>query len=66
MVFSSRKKIMIRKDLHQQLITVAQDAGYSSADEFIEHVLEREIKNLNEQIDEREAERQLRGLGYID
>jgi hypothetical protein len=66
MVFSSRKKIMIRKDLHQQLITVAQDAGYSSADEFIEHVLERETKNLNEQIDEREAERQLRGLGYID
>ena len=66
MAFSSKKKVLIRKDLHHQLTTVAQELGYASVDEFVEHVMERELENANEQIDEKAAERQLRGLGYIE
>ena len=66
MVFSSHRKIKIDKDLYSRVETAAQKAGYSSTDEFIRHVLEREIEGLNEQSDQEEAERQLRGLGYID
>jgi len=44
--------------------------GYSSTEEFIEHVLEREVarevaKVADDQPDE-EVVRRLRGLGYID
>ena len=66
MVFSSQKKIKVSKDLYEQLENVAAEAGYSSVDEFIQHVLEREIKSLKAQDDQDEAERQLRGLGYIE
>ena len=40
--------------------------GYSSVDELIRHLLEREIGGSEEESDQAEAERQLRGLGYIE
>ena len=66
MVFSSDKKIKISKDLYSQLEQVSQEAGYSSVDEFINHVLQREVKSVQKSDDQAEAERQLRGLGYIE
>ena len=65
-MFSSHKRIKIDKDLYQRLEAAAQKAGYSSTEELIRHALEREIGGINEQTDQEEAERQLRGLGYID
>lgn len=65
-MFSSDKKIKINKDLYHQLESASATAGYSSVDEFIRHVLEREVKSLTSQDDQDEAERQLRGLGYIE
>lgn len=66
MVFSSQRKVKIDKDLYDRLEGVALQQGYSSTDEFIRHVLEREARADIDPTDQQEAERQLRGLGYID
>jgi len=46
----------------------AEKAGYSSVEEFITHVLERELrpKEKQELSDEEEITRRLQGLGYIE
>jgi hypothetical protein len=45
----------------------AKTAGYSSVDEFITHVLEKELSKIEEGGDSvEEVEKRLRGLGYIE
>jgi len=65
-MFSSTRKIKIDKVLFQRLAEAAGRAGYASTDEFITHVLEREVASLEDQLDRQQAEKQLRGLGYIE
>ena len=61
------KKIKVEKDLYERMVTAAEKAGYTSVDEFIVHVLDRESAKLeNLSTDEKEAEQQLRGLGYLE
>ena len=61
------RKIKVEKDLYERMITAAEKAGYTSVDEFVTHVLERETAKLdNLSTDEKEAEQQLRGLGYLE
>lgn len=64
-MFSS-KKVVIQKALYQKLTELAERAGYASTDELITHVLEREVAGLEEQLDQEQAEKQLRGIGYIE
>ena len=60
MLFS--KKIKIDNDLYSRLVKTAQQAGYSSTEELIRHVLEREVAHSDEGLtDQEQAERQLRG-----
>jgi len=40
-------------------------AGYSSVDEFITHVLEKELAKLEGADSEQEIRKKLKGLGYI-
>ena len=40
-------------------------AGYSSADEFITHALEKELKQLEGAESEQELKKKLKGLGYL-
>ena len=40
-------------------------AGYSSVEEFISHVLERELAKLDGSDSEEEIKKKLKGLGYI-
>ena len=63
-MFSS--KIKIDKAMYERLTKAALRAGYASTDEFVKHVLEREVANLEEASAEEEVEKQLRGLGYIE
>jgi len=61
--------IKLKKELSAKVAAAAEMAGYSSAQEFIEHVLERDAdKIVRDQGDEADAEivRRLKGLGYID
>ena len=41
-------------------------AGYSSPQEFVEHVLEKELAKFEEADSDEEILNKLKGLGYID
>jgi 4-hydroxy-3-methylbut-2-enyl diphosphate reductase IspH len=56
----------LNKDLWAKVKKVAMAAGYSSPEEFVEHVLEREIAKLEDAQTDQEVVRRLKGLGYID
>jgi metal-responsive CopG/Arc/MetJ family transcriptional regulator len=60
------KSIKIRKELYQRMEQCSAAGGYSSAEEFIEHILEREIAKLGDAESDEEIVRKMRGLGYID
>ncbi len=58
--------IKLKKELWAKVKKVAAAGGYSSPEEFVEHVLEREIAKLEDATSDAEIVRKLKGLGYID
>jgi len=58
-------KIKIEKELLERVKKVAKLSGYASADEFVAHVLEKELANLDDASSEEEIKKKLEGLGYI-
>jgi hypothetical protein len=58
-------KIKLDKDLYEKIKVYAETAGYSSAQEFAIHVLEKEISKLDESGSEEEVKKRLQGLGYL-
>ena len=59
-------KIKLDNDLYERVKKIAELAGYTSADEFIIHLIEKELSTLeNAETDEDVTER-LRGLGYLE
>ncbi len=60
------KKIKLDKELMEKATRYAEAAGYSSVEEFITHIVEKEIAKIEEGGDSlEEVEKRLRGLGYI-
>ena len=59
-------KIKIDKELYTRAKTIAVSEGYSSLEEFIVHIIEKEISRLESSGDDRAVSDQLRGLGYIE
>ena len=57
--------IKIDKDLHARLTKVADVAGYATVDEFIAHVLEKEMIHFEDSKNDDEIRAKLKGLGYI-
>jgi hypothetical protein len=60
-----RSRIALDKALVAKARRYADLAGYSSVDEFITHVLEKELAKIDGADSEREIRDRLRGLGYI-
>jgi len=60
-----KTKIKLAKELMEKVKKYAEMAGYSSAEEFITHCLEKEIAKLEESDSEEEVKKKLKGLGYI-
>lgn len=60
------KSIKIDSDLWQRAAKHAEVEGYSSLQEFVEHLLERELARNKEAEALEEVERRLKGLGYLD
>ncbi len=59
-------KIKIDNKLYDRAKEAAENGGYSSVEEFIAHIIEKEVAGQESgQVDENVADR-LRGLGYID
>ncbi len=64
-------KVKIDDELYTKAQKCAELAGYSSADEFIQHVVEKEINQIlgpdsGEGSTPEEIKKRLQGLGYIE
>ena len=57
--------IKLEKAIVAKARRYADLAGYSSVEEFITHVLEKEFAKIEESDAEQEIRKKLRGLGYI-
>ncbi len=58
-------KVKVDKALLEKINRYAEVAGYSSAEEFVHHALEKEIAKLEGADSEEEIKKRLKGLGYI-
>jgi metal-responsive CopG/Arc/MetJ family transcriptional regulator len=58
-------KIKIDKNLLERAKKLASAAGYSSVDEFIGHLVEKELAKMEGAQDDEEVKKRLKGLGYI-
>ncbi|MBT3217656.1 MAG: hypothetical protein HN348_01075 [Proteobacteria bacterium] len=65
MLFGSTVKVKIEKDLYDKLRKVADVAGYATTEEFITHVLEKEMLHFEEAGSDDDIREKLKGLGYI-
>lgn len=61
-----RQTIKIDKDLVERIRRCSKAAGYSSPEEFVRHILERELSRMEESDSDEEIVRKLQGLGYLD
>jgi hypothetical protein len=59
-------KIKLDPSLYERLRAAAKVAGYSDVEEFVRHVLERELSRLEQAGGDERVEERLRGLGYIE
>lgn len=61
----STVKVKLDRDLVDKLRKVADVAGYATVDEFITHVLEKEMLHFEDAKDDKDMRERLKGLGYI-
>lgn len=59
-------KINIDKNLLSRAKNVAKTAGYSSVEEFITHIIEKEVTRYESDSSDGKLADRLRGLGYIE
>ena len=58
-------KVKIEKELYEKAGKYAKVAGYTSVEEFINHIVEKEMSTFGEGESEEEIKKKLQGLGYI-
>lgn len=58
-------KIKIENELYEKVKKISQELGYSSVDEFVTHVLEREVSPPGSDDTDEDVVNRLKGLGYI-
>jgi hypothetical protein len=58
--------IKLKKAIWQRVKRCSDAAGYSSPEEFVEHILEKELAKLEEAEDDSEIVKKLQGLGYLE
>lgn len=66
-MFGLGKNVSVKldRDLIDRLKKVADIAGYATVEEFITHILEKEMIHFEDTKNEEDIRAKLRGLGYI-
>ena len=61
-------KVKLDKDLIERAKKHAEEAGYSSLEEFITHAVEKELRSAggSPTEDDEQVTKRLKGLGYIE
>ncbi len=58
--------LKVNKDLMQRIKDCVERSGYSSVQEFVEHALDKELRQLEEAESDEALLKKMQGLGYID
>jgi hypothetical protein len=58
--------VKLKKELWDRVKQYSQAAGYSGPEEFVEHILERELAKLEDAQSDEEIVKRLKGLGYLE
>lgn len=59
-------KIKIDVNLYERVKKIAEKAGYATPEEFVIHVIEKELSVLESADSDADVTERLRGLGYIE
>ncbi len=65
-MFGSSTTVKLDKALFERVKRYADAGGYSSTQEFVEHVLEKELAQIEDGASDEEIAKRLQGLGYIE
>jgi predicted transcriptional regulator len=57
--------VKVDKDLFERVKKVADVAGYATAEEFVQHILEKEMLHFEDSKNDADIRAKLKGLGYI-
>ena len=60
------KTIKVGKELWERIERAAKAGGYSSAQEFAEHVLDKYVPKSEDTDSKEEILKRLKGLGYLE
>jgi len=60
------KSIKVGKELWERIERAARAGGYSSPQEFAEHVLEKHVPKSEDTDSKEEIVKRLKGLGYLE
>jgi hypothetical protein len=58
-------KVKLDRDLLDRARRVADLAGYATVEEFISHLIERELQHFEDAKSDEDIKQKLKGLGYI-
>jgi hypothetical protein len=58
--------VKLKKATWERVKKCSEVAGYSSPEEFVEHVLDKELAKLEDAESDEEIARKLKGLGYLE
>ena len=59
-------RIKIDHNLYERITRIVEKAGYGSPEEFVIHVIEKELSVLESADSDADVTERLRGLGYIE
>ena len=59
-------KIKIDANIYERVKKVAEKAGYATPEEFVIHMIEKELSVLESADSDADVTERLRGLGYIE
>ena len=59
------RNVKLDEALYERLRKGAEAAGYASVDEFVTHLIERELGRPDDGASDEELKKRLEGLGYI-
>jgi predicted DNA-binding protein len=63
--FGKTQSIKLERDLYDRVKRIADVAGYATVEEFVTHVLEKEMIHFEDAKSDDDIRNKLRGLGYI-
>lgn len=63
--FGKTVSVKLDRDLYDRVKKIADIAGYATAEEFVAHVLEKEMIHFEDAKNDEDVRAKLRGLGYI-